>query len=449
VKEAMGMGAMGFFLRRFPGLLKNAEKESFILRHLRTAVGRAFQTKFYAEKLSKAGVTVSAIRTRQDYRRMVPLTTRVELEAADPYDLLAIQPGKECLIYAQTSGTTTSKPVPTWVTRREFENTIELALCMPLFQKHLSKDMKIAICYPYTRTLAGRAGDLIVQKSEATLIPIGTRNNMYPPELAAETLRKLRIDVLGAAATDAFAYANILMDRGIHPKDMGVKFIMSGAEPCSENRARALGKVWGQAKVFSLLAQNESGFAGIPCERNLMHIPSFAIYTELMHEDGTEAFPGERALSVVTPTMREAMPVLRYVTGDYIEMLKEPCACGLPLPAMRVLGRKGTDVKVGPSSYFPIELENILYKSDLNGVWYQIRASANRLDIVAEHRDEGDYPRLESEIRRNFETAFSGVTVNVKMVHQGSLYNYRELRIGKPISRVIAEMGKGEIIERA
>jgi len=443
------MGAMGFLLRRFPGLIKNAEKESFILRHLRTAVGRAFQTRFYGEKLSRAGVTVSAIRTRQDYRRMVPLTTRVELEAADPYDLLAIQPGKECMIYAQTSGTTTNKPVPTWVTRREFENTIELALCMPLFQKHLSKDMKIAICYPYTRTLAGRAGDLMVQKAGATLVPIGTRNNMYPPELAAETIRKLRIDVLGAAATDAFAYANILMDRGIHPEQMGVRYIMSGAEPCSENRARALGKVWGGAKVFSLLAQNESGFAGIPCEKNLMHIPSFAMYTELMHEDGTEAFPGERALSVVTATMREAMPILRYVTGDYIEILKEPCECGLPLPAMRVLGRKGTDVRVGPSCYFPIELENILYKSDLNGVWYHIKAAPDRLDITAEHRDEGDYSKLEAEISRNFKAVFGETAINVKMVRPGSLYNYRELRIGKPISRVEAGAGKGEVIERA
>jgi len=199
---------------KVPGLIKNAEKESNILKNLRISVGRAFQTRFYADKLSKAGVSVSSIRSIRDYTTMVPLTRREELESQDPYDLLAIQPGNECLIYAQTSGTTTNKPVPAWVTKREFENMIELALCLPLFQKHLRRDMKIAICYPYTRTLAGRAGDLIVQKAGATLIPIGTRSNMYPPELAAETIHKLKIDVLGAAATDAFAYANILRDRG-------------------------------------------------------------------------------------------------------------------------------------------------------------------------------------------------------------------------------------------
>jgi len=39
--------------------------------------------------------------------------------------------------------------------------------------------------------------------------------------------------------------------------------------------------------------------------------------------------------------------------------------------------------------------------------------------------------------------------VGVKLLPQGSLYNYRELRMGKPISRVISESAKGEIIERA
>jgi len=298
------MSTLSFLLKHFPGIIKLSENRGMITRRLRSCVRRAFSSKFYREKLTKAGVRPSDIRTIDDFTRKVPLTTRPELEAADPYDVLAIQPGRECLIYAQTSGTTTGRPVPVWVTKREFERQTELALCLPIIRKHLRKDMKCAICYPYTRTLAGRGGDLIIQHAGATLIPIGTRNNMYPPEVAAETIRKLRVDVLGAAATDAFAYANILLDRGLRPEEVGVKYIMSGAEPCSENRARALGKVWGGARVFSLLGQNESGFLGVPCEEYMMHIPSFAMFTEIIHDDGTPAARGERALSVVTPTTR-------------------------------------------------------------------------------------------------------------------------------------------------
>jgi phenylacetate-CoA ligase len=443
------MSALTFLLKHFPGIIKLSENRGMITRRLRASVRRAYNSKFYREKLSKAGVRPGDIRTIDDFTRKVPLTLRPELEAADPYDVLAIQPGRECLIYAQTSGTTTGRPVPVWVTKREFERQAELALCLPIIRNNLRKDMKCAICYPYTRTLAGRGGDLIIQKSGATLIPIGTRNNLYPPEVAAETIRRLRVDVLGAAATDAFAYANILLDRGIRPEEVGVKYIMSGAEPCSENRARALGKLWGGARVFSLLGQNESGFVGVPCEEYMMHIPSFSMFTEVIHEDGTPAQKGERALSVVTPTTREAMPMLRYLMGDYIELLKEPCACGLPLPAMRILGRKGTDVKLGPTSRFPIELENTLYKAELNGVWYQIHAWPDHMDITAEHRDEGDWPRLASQIKGNFESEFPGVKVNVNMVKNGALYNYRELRMGKAVSRVLAGAEGKPLIEGA
>ncbi len=141
--------------------------------------------------------------------------------------------------------------------------------------------------------------------------------------------------------------------------------------------------------------------------------------------------------------------MLRYMTGDYIELLKEPCACGLPLPAMRILGRKGTDVKLGPASRFPIELENTLYKADLNGVWYQIQAWPDHVDITAEHRDESDWPRLGAQIKGNFETEFPGVKINVRMVAQGTLYNYRELRTGKPVSRVLSGTEGRQLIEGA
>jgi len=141
--------------------------------------------------------------------------------------------------------------------------------------------------------------------------------------------------------------------------------------------------------------------------------------------------------------------MLRYLTGDYIELLKEPCACGLPLPAMRILGRKGTDVRLGPVSRFPIELENTLYKADLNGVWYQIHAWPDHVDITAEHRDESDWSRLSGQIKSNFESEFPGVAVNVRMVHQGELYNYRELRMGKAVSRVLAGSDGKELIEGA
>ncbi|UCE73820.1 MAG: phenylacetate--CoA ligase family protein [Methanomassiliicoccales archaeon] len=440
------MGFQAQMLKKFPGIIKYADKESSILRRLKKAVDYAYKSKFYARKLKKAGVKGADIKSIRDFKEKVPQTTRSELVEVDPYDILAVSPGSKCLIYSQTSGTTGGH-VPVWVTKDELEKNIDLAVCLPVFQKLLSPKDKVALCYPYTRTLAGRTADLINQKAGVTIIPMGTRNNMYPPLEVADALIRLKPTILGAAATDAFSYANILMDQGIDPKKIGIKLIVSGAEPCADNRGKVLGELYG-ATFLSLLGQNEIGGA-IPCEKNILHLPSFVMFTELYHDDGTEAGFGERANSIVTPTWREAMPLLRYRTGDVVKINKEPCECGLPLPTMEILGRKRTEISIGSKKFFPIELENFLYQSNLNGVWYQIKLAEDSVMISAEHRDKADYPRLANEIKTNLEKELNK-KVEVKLGPPGTLYDYRKIRPGKPLSRVVdVKKGKSEVVEGA
>jgi phenylacetate-CoA ligase len=440
------LGFLAYLLKKYPNILKYANRERAVLRRLKKSVTYSYNSKLYAKKLGEAGVKASDIKTIEDFKSKIPITTKEDLLSSSPYDLLAIEPGSKCIIYAQTSGSTGGH-VPLWVTKDEMEKNLDLAISLPVFQNLLSPTDRVALCYPYTRTLAGRMADIINQKVGVTLIPMGTRNNMYPPPEVVEAMARLKPTILGAAATDAFSYANILMDQGIDPKSIGIKLIVSGAEPCADSRGKVLGDLFG-ARFLSLLGQNEIGGV-IPCELNVLHIPSFILFTEIYNDDGTEAQPGDRANSIVTPTWREAMPLLRYDTGDKIIINKESCACGLPLPTMEILGRKRTELSIKSRSYFPIELEEILYKSKLNGVWYQIIVSADKIKITAEHRNKDDYPSIEKEIKTNFEGQLKQKT-EVKLVPAGSLYNYKDIRGGKPLSRVVDEIsGKREVIEGA
>ncbi len=440
------MGFQAAMLKKFPGIIKYANSESAILKRLKKAVAYAYKSKMYAEKLKKANVKASDIKSISDFKTKVPLTTKADLLSGTPYDLLAVHPGEKCLIYSQTSGTTGGH-VPIWVTQSELDRFVDVAVCLPVFQNLLSPEDRVAICYPYTRTMAGRVADMINQKAGTTIIPMGARNNMYPPTEVVDTIIRLKPTILGAMATDALAYANILMDKGIDPKKAGIRLIVSGAEPCSDNRGLVLEEIFG-AKFLSLLGQNEIGGMA-PCKENALHLPSFAMFTEIYHEDGSEAQPGERALSVVTPTWREAMPLLRYETGDKIIINKEPCPCGLPLPTMKILGRKRTELFIGGKSFFPIELENILYETKLTGVWYQIKISEGLIEITAEHRNKKDYQKFEGEIKANFEAALKQ-DVAVHLVPSGSLYDFTQVRPGKPLSRIIDNIhGKSQIIEGA
>ena len=440
------MSFQSWVLRRFPGVLSRVDSPRRQLKALRTSVARAQRTVFYSRRLKAAGVTAGSIRSIADFVTRVPTTTRAELVEQDPYDLLAVKPGSEAILYGQTSGST-GDPVPVWATLKEMQDGIELALALPVFRKHLLPEDRVALCYPYTRTLAGRSADLLNLMAGVTVIPIGTRNNMYPPEMAAATIARLKPTIIGAAATDAFAYANILLDKGIRPDRLGVRLIVSGAEPCSPARADALGKVWG-AKVLSLLGQNEIGFPGIPCELNRMHVPQFMMYTELVNPDGSPAQPGERANTIVTPTFKRAQPLLRYVTGDTVIWDAEPCPCGLSLPTMEILGRAHTVIETNGRSLFPIELEEALYKAaSLSGVWYQIRVREDDILVRAEHREEAEREGMAASIEKELGEV-TGRPVRAEMISPGTLYDYTEIRPGKPLSRVIDEVaGKGEIVE--
>ena len=440
------MSLKAWAVRNFPGVLARVDSPRNIRKQLRVSVARAQNTKFYRKRLVEAGVTPGSIRSAEDFTRRVPVTTREDLVAQDPYDLLALEPGSEPILYGQTSGST-GNPVPVWASLKEMQEGIELALQLPVFRKHLHPTDRVALCYPYTRTFAGRSADLLNLMAGCTVIPMGTRNNMYPPEMVASTLRRLRPTILGAAATDAYSYANILMDQGVDPKSLGVRLVVSGAEPCAPARAEALGKVWG-ARVLSLLGQNEIGFPGIPCELNQMHVPLFMMYTELVHKDGSPAAPGERAQTIVTPTFKRAQPLLRYVTGDTVVWRTETCECGLPLPRMEILGRSHTTIPLAGGPIFPIELEEALYRAaPLTGVWYQIRVRADDVLVRAEHRDEEDWPALATSIEKELGRV-CGRTARAEMVPPGALYDYRSIRSGKPLSRIVDEVrGTSEVIE--
>ncbi len=417
-------------------ILHTLSNDFFIRRKLKKTIRQAYKSQFYRTKLDGAKIKPKMIKSFKDFEQ-IPITYRKEISLAsiNPYDLLAVDPQKTSLIYGQTSGTT-GHAVPIFMSRKEYEKGIDMAMRLPVFSLITPKD-RVALLFPYTRTFAGRTADLMVQKSGALLIPIGTRTNIFPPLHAADTLLALKPTILGVVATDAFALANILWDRGIDPKELGVNKIVIGAEPCAKNRMNRLKEIYGASFIFNFVGQNEVGLPGIPCEKEIMHFPSIAMYGEMIAKDGHKASIGEQATPVITPLFREAMPLLRYWTDDIVRLSEKPCECGLKLPIYEILGRRHTEVNLPNNRIImPIELENYLFESKLSGVWYRIEVSEEKLKITVEHRNEEEWELLAADIGSNFEQQLHYPT-EVTLVKPGTLYDYRNVRSGKPMSRII------------
>jgi len=67
--------------------------------------------------------------------------------------------------------------------------------------------------------------------------------------------------------------------------------------------------------------------------------------------------------------------------------------------------------------------------------------------VRAEHRDEEDWPALATSIEKELGRV-CGRTARAEMVAPGTLYDYRSIRSGKPLSRIVDEVrGTSEVIE--
>ncbi|MBQ8974759.1 MAG: phenylacetate--CoA ligase family protein [Oscillospiraceae bacterium] len=82
------------------------------------------------------------------------------------------------------------------------------------------------------------------------------------------------------------------------------------------------------------------GFA-VDCPHHRgMHIRHDEFITEIVDENSAPLPPGQWGQIVITSLRRQAMPIIRYKTGDWGRLVTQPCPCGSKLPRLdHVRGR--------------------------------------------------------------------------------------------------------------
>ncbi len=91
----------------------------------------------------------------------------------------------------------------------------------------------------------------------------------------------------------------------------------------------------------------ECPFLGYGCEERWLHVNSDWAVLEPVDADYRPVEPGEQSHTVlVTNLANRVQPILRYDLEDSVVMRPDPCACGNPLPAVRVRGRSADIVSI-------------------------------------------------------------------------------------------------------
>ena len=134
---------------------------------------------------------------------------------------------------------------------------------------------------------------------------------------------------------------------GAHPASPEIRAILSSAEPLPQDLEEALVHGW-HCEVFDHYGLTETGYGGGVecCGKQGYHLREGDLFFEVVDPVSGEPVPDGTPGEVVFTTLtRQAMPLIRYRTGDMAAMLPGPCVCGSPLRRLSRIG--GRFRKVG------------------------------------------------------------------------------------------------------
>jgi phenylacetate-CoA ligase len=182
-------------------------------------------------------------------------------------------------------------------------------------------------------------------------------------------IRDLRPDILTCTPSYAIRLGEALAAAGAGPGEgLSLKAGLFGAEPWTgEMRARisellgvAALDIYGLSEVIGpgVAAECLEAADGLHVNEDHFLVEAVDPETGAPVPDGT---PGELVFSTVT---REALPLLRYRTGDISSLRRGTCACGRTLVRMsKVTGRRDDMLVLRGVNVYPSEVERVLLAS--------------------------------------------------------------------------------------
>ena len=116
-------------------------------------------------------------------------------------------------------------------------------------------------------------------------------------------------------------------------------------------------------KLYSTYASTEMMTAFTECDEGRGgHLQEDLLFVEVLDKNGVEVKDGESGEVVITTLGVEAMPLLRYRTGDICTVYRAKCKCGrTSLRLGPVLGRKSQRLKVKGTTIFPSTIIEAVY----------------------------------------------------------------------------------------
>lgn len=397
------------------------ELASLQRERLRATVRRVWTVPFYQQALQARNLTPERISALSDLRRL-PFTTKQDLRDQYPFGLFSVP--RDHLVRVHATSGTKGRPVVVGYTEQDLRNWA--ALCARLLAAAGLRPGEFVHNALNYGLFTGGLG--IHYGAEALRCPV-------VPASGGNSLRQIRLmqDFRPAGIKSTPSYmlhlADVADQAGIAPASLGLRSAILGAEPWSEALRRQIEERWGLTAYDSYgLSEMYGPGVAFECQyRDGLHVMEDHFLPEIIDaESGEPLGDGQEGELALTSLTKEAMPLLRYRTGDRTALTREPCPCGRTGARLRrVRGRTDEMLIVRGVNLFPAEVERVLLGVDGLAPHYEMvlerPGALDQISVTAEMR-AGQEPdsRLAARVKKALKDEL-GLSARVELVAAGSL----------------------------
>jgi len=407
-------------------LMDRTELEGLQLSRLKSTVEKVYRNvPFYHEKMLALGVTPHDIQSLDDLKKL-PTTRKANLRENYPFGLFAVP--KDEVVRVHASSGTTGKPTVVGYTENDIANWSDM-MARDFVMVGVTKQDVFQNAVNYGFFTGGLGVHYGIERMGAMAVPSGVGNT----ERQLEIMQDFGVTVLHCTPSYALYLAETAKARGVADK-LKLKIGCFGAEPWSDQSRSELEEAL-NIKAYDSYGLSEMFGPGVAFEcqeQDGLHIWEDQFLVEILDKNEEPCAPGEPGELVLTSLTKEAMPLLRYHTGDVTYIQEEKCGCGrTSVKIHRFLGRADDMLGVRGINVFPSQIEDVLMKIPEIGDYFQVivdrkKHGLDEIAIQVELKDEAFTGELEdlAKIQKRVEGKLKSVLnvrSKIELVEKGTL----------------------------
>ncbi len=410
------------------------ELQALQLQRVQEVVGRVYErVPSYRAKCDQLRVRPDHVRRLEDLSRL-PFMRKSDFRDAYPFGLMTVPLNQVARIHASSG--TTGKPTVVSYTANDLRVWAEVcARCLAASGAQRGDVFQNA--YGYGLFTGGLGMHYGAELLGLVVVPVSGGNT----ERQVMLLQDFGATVIACTPSYALTLAEALAALGIKPGALPLRYGVLGAEPWTEAMRDEIEEklgitavnIYGLSEVIGPGVSNECVEA-----KDGAHIFEDHFLVEVINpETGDPLPPGTVGELVFTTLTKEALPVIRYRSGDLASLNPAPCRCGRTHVRMsRVLGRTDDMLIIRGINVYPTQVESALVSVPELSPHYQLVVSRDRTldelevkvevnDVFAKQQDdilvEGSATQALVGRCQQKLAGVLGLTVRVSLVAPGKL----------------------------